>query len=168
MFPITHGSILISWLTLGVDGVSRFHHPLIIVCIVSVAHNFTELHSGWAEYDYLAFGELSRFVFCLLRKLKRSQDLLVIERWQIYMLPNHSCFGALEWNHFPEGTHLLSSLEKKTLLSSEMIFAKTVVIFWRNSRVAARSPVRQGLSCFCPKTVIGVMIIQLFIYLDYC
>ena len=53
---------------------SRFHNSLVIVCVVLVAHNFTELVSGRADYGYLAFGELSRFVFCLLQKVMRSSD----------------------------------------------------------------------------------------------
>ena len=65
------------------------------VCVVLVAPNFTELDSGRADYGYLAFGELSRFVYCLLQKVKRSSDLPVIEKWEAYMLPNHSCFGAI-------------------------------------------------------------------------
>ena len=60
---------------------SSFLHSLAIVCVVLVAHNFTELDSGRADYGYLAFGELSRFVFCLLQKVKRSSDLPVTEKW---------------------------------------------------------------------------------------
>ena len=52
-----------------------------IVCVVLIAHNFTELVSGRADYGYLAFGELSQFVYCLLQKVKRSSDLPVIENW---------------------------------------------------------------------------------------
>ena len=62
-----------------------------LVCVVLVAHNFTELRT---DYGYLAFGELSRFVYCILQKVKLSSDLPVIKKWEAYMLPNHSCFGA--------------------------------------------------------------------------
>ena len=72
--------------------VSRFCHSLVKVCVVLVAHKFTELHSGRAGYGNLALGELSRFVYGLFQKIKRSSDLLVIEKWEAYMLPNHSCF----------------------------------------------------------------------------
>ena len=71
-------------------GVSRFRKSLVVVCVVLVAHNFTELPSGRADYGYLAFGEFSRFVSCLLQKIKRSSDLPVIEKWETYMLINHS------------------------------------------------------------------------------
>ena len=80
--------------------------------VVLVAHNFTELHSGRADYGYLAFGELSRFVYRLLQKVKVSSDLPVIEKWEAYMLPNLSCFGPISEEHFLEGTRLLASLEK--------------------------------------------------------
>ena len=132
-----------------------------ILCVILVAHNFTELNSGRADYSYLAFGKLSRFVYCLLQKVKRSSDLPVIEKWEAYMLPNHSCFGAIAEEHFLEGTRLLSSLEKinSSILRKEFLrdcrrFLEDIVstIF---STVAARSPVGQGLNCFCPEIVIG-------------
>ena len=60
------------------------------VCVVLVAHNFTELGSGRADYGYLAFGELSRFVYCLLQKVKLSSELPLIVKWEAYMLANLS------------------------------------------------------------------------------
>ena len=132
-----------------------------LVCVVLVAHNFTELNSGRADYGYLAFGELSRFVYCLLQKVKRSSDLPVIEKWQAYMLPNHSCFGAIAEEHFSEGTRLLSSLEKINSSFPRKEFRRDCRRFFEAlvstipSTVAARSLVGQGLSCFCPEIVIG-------------
>ena len=133
-------------------------HP---VCVVLVAHNFTELDSGRADYGYLAFGELSRFVYCLLQKVKRSSDLPVIEKWEAYMLPNHSCFGAIAEEHFLEGTRLLASLEKINSSFLRKEFRRDCRRFLEDLvstilfTVAARSPIGQGLSCFCPKIVIG-------------
>ena len=133
-------------------------HP---VCVVSVAHNFTELDSGRTDYGYLAFGELSRFVYCLLQKVKQSSDLPVIEKWEAYMFSNHSRFGAIAEEHFLEGTRLLASLEKinssflrKEFRRDSLRFLEYLVstIF---STVAARSPIGQGLSCFCPQIIIG-------------
>ena len=77
------------------------------------------------------------------------------------MLPNQSCFGAIEEEPFPEGTRLLSSLEKtnSSFFRKELQkdchrfledFVSTIV-----STVAARSPVGQGLSCFCLEIIIG-------------
>ena len=132
---------------------------LISLCLLFlVAHNFTELNSGRADYGYLAFGELSRFVYCLLQKVKLSSDLPVIEKWEAYMLPNHSCFGAIAEEHFLEGTRLLASLEKIFLRKE---FRRDCRRFLEDlvstilSTVAARSQIGQGLSCFCPEILIG-------------
>ena len=128
-----------------------------LVCVVLVAHNFTKLNSGRADYGYLAFGELSRFVYCLLQKVKRSYDLPVIEKWEAYMLSNHSCFGAIPEEHFLEGTPLLSSLEKVNSRFLRKEFRRDCRRFLEDlvstilSTVAARSPIGQGLSCFCPE-----------------
>ena len=75
--------------------------------------------------------------------------------------PNDSCFGAIKEEHFLKGTRLLSSLEKigSSLLRKECRkdcgrsledFVSTIL-----STVAARSPVGQRLSCFCPGIIIG-------------
>ena len=131
------------------------------VCVVSVAHNFTELDSGRADYGCLAFGELSRFVYCLLQKVKWSSDLPVIEKCEAYMLPNHSCFGAIAEEHFLEGIRLLSSVEKINSSFLRKEFRKDCRRFLEDfvgpilSTVAADSPIGQGLSCFCPEIVIG-------------
>ena len=132
-----------------------------IVRVILVAHNFTELDSGRADYGYLAFGELSRFVYCLLQNVKRTNDLPVIEKWEAYMLPNHLCFRAIAEEHFLEGTRLLPSLEKINSSFLRKEFRRECRRFLEDlvstmlSTVAARSPVGQGLSCFCPEIVIG-------------
>ena len=85
----------------------------------------------------------------------------VIEKKEAYMLPNYSCFGEIAEEHFLEGTRLLSSHEKinSSFLRKEFRrdcrrFPEDLVstIF---STVAARPPVGQGLSCFCPEIIIG-------------
>ena len=137
---------------------SSSFHP---VYVVLVAHNFTELDSGRADYGYLASGELSRFVYCLLQKVKRSSDSPVIEKWETYMLPNHSSFGAIAEEHFLEGTSLLSSLEKINSSFLRKEFRRDCRRFLEDflstilSTVAARSPIGQRLSCFCPEIVNG-------------
>ena len=129
--------------------------------VVLVAHNFFELDSGRANYGYLVFGELSRFVYCLLQNLKRSSDLAVLQKWEAYMLPNHSCFEAIEEERFLEGTRMLSSLEKINTSFRRKEFRKDCRRFLEDlvstilSTVAARSPFGQGLSCFCPEIIIG-------------
>ena len=124
-----------------------------LVCVVLVAHNFTELDSGHGDYGYLAFGELSRFVYCILQKVKLSSDLPVIEKWVAYMLPNHSCFEAIAEEHFLEGTRLLASLEKINSSFLRKEFRGDCRRFLEDlvstilSTVAVRSPIEQGLSC---------------------
>ena len=51
-------------------------------------------------------------MFYLLQKVKRSSDLPVIEKWEAYMLPKHSCFGAITEEHFLEDTRLLPTPKK--------------------------------------------------------
>ena len=143
-------------------GGSNFHHArLHVICVVSFAHNFTELNSGRADCGYLAFGELSRFVYCLLQKVKRSSDRPVIEKWEAYMLPNHSCVGPIAEEYFLEGTRLLASIEKTNSSFLRRQFRRDCRRFLEDlvstilSTVAARSPIGQGLSCFCPEIVIG-------------
>ena len=142
-------------------GVSRLRQSLVIDCAALVAHNFTELDPGRADYGCLAFGEISRFVCCLLQKVKRSSDLPVIEKWEAYMLPNHLCFGTIEKEHFLEGTRLLSSLEKINSSILQKEFRRDCRRFLEDllsticSTVAARSPDGQGLSCFCPEVING-------------
>ena len=77
------------------------------------------------------------------------------------MLRNHSCFGAIAEEHFLEETRLLASLEK---INSSFLckkFRRDCCRFLENlvstilSTVAARSPIGQGLSCFCPEIIIG-------------
>ena len=93
--------------------------------------------------------------------MKWSSDLPTIEKWEAYMLPNHSCFGAIAEEHFLEGNRLLSSLEKINSSFLRKEFRKDCRRFLEElvstilSTVAARSPVGQGLSCFCPEIIIG-------------
>ena len=107
------------------------------------------------------WGELSRFVYCLVQKVKRSSDLPVIEKWVAYMLSNHSFFGSIAEEHFLEGTRLLSSLEKINSSFLQKEFPRNCRHFLEDlvstifSTVAARSPIGQGLSCFCPEIAIG-------------
>ena len=77
------------------------------------------------------------------------------------MFPNHSCFGAIAEEHFLEGTSLLSSLEKINSSFLRKEFGRDCRRFLEDfvsailSTVAARFPIGQGLSCFCPEIVIG-------------
>ena len=77
------------------------------------------------------------------------------------MLPNLSCFGAIAEEHFLEGTRLVASLEKTNGSFLRKQFRKDCRRILEDfvstilSTVAERSPVGQGLSCFCPEIVSG-------------
>ena len=88
----------------------------------------------------------------------------VIEKGEAYMLPNHSCFGAIPEELFLERTRVLLSLKKinSSFLRKEFRRDRMDCRCFREdlvstilSTVAARSPIGQGLSCFCPEIVIG-------------
>ena len=114
-----------------------------------------------ADYCYLIFEVLSILVYCLLQKIKRSSDLPVIDIWNAYMLPDHSCFRAIEEKLFFEGTRTLSALEKvnSNFLKNEFRrdFSRFLEDFVNKipSTVAARSLLGQRLSCFYQELVIG-------------
>ena len=77
------------------------------------------------------------------------------------MLPNHSCFGSIAEEHFLEGIRLFASLEKINSIFLRKEFRGDCRRFLEDlvttilSTVAARSPIGQGLNCFCPEIVIG-------------
>ena len=74
---------------------------------------------------------------------------------------NLSCFRAIAEEHFLEGTRVLASLEKINSSFLRKEFPRDCRCFLEDlmntilSTFAARSPICQGLSCFCPDIVIG-------------
>ena len=129
--------------------------------IVSVAQNFFELQSGKADYCYLAFEELSRFVHCLLLKTKVSSSLPVIKKWTEKVPSNHLCFAPIAQEHFLEGTRLSAALEKVNSVYLRAEFQNNRRQFLYElvsimlSTVAARFLVGQGLTCFSPVILVG-------------
>ena len=127
---------------------------------VSVANN--SIHSSTAaDQSYHAFGELARFIYCLLQKIKKASSLPLVEQWEEYVIPNHSRFPAIDDKNFLEGTHVMAALGKvgSHYLQKEFRgdarrfledFVKCVL-----STVAARSVTGQVLSSFCPAIVVG-------------
>ena len=113
------------------------------------------------DYGYRAYGELSHFVYCLLQKIKASGSLPVVEKWESYMLPNHSSFTAIEDQHFLVGTRVHAALEKMTSQYLKKEFTSSARRFLEDftstvlSTVAARSKLGQGVSCFCPEVIVG-------------
>ena len=53
----------------------------VIQVSVSVANNFVH-SSSVADRGYHAFGELARFVYCLLQKIKEASSLPLVEQWE--------------------------------------------------------------------------------------
>ena len=78
---------------------------------VSVANNFIHLPTA-ADQGYHAFGELARFIYCLLQKIKKTSSLPIIERWEEYVVSNQSRFAPIDDKHFLEGTRVMAALGK--------------------------------------------------------
>ena len=128
---------------------------------VSDNNNFIAERSPGSGYGYRAYGELSHFVCCILQKIKKSESLPLVEKWENYMLLNHSSFAAIDEEQFLVGTRIHSALEKmpSSYLRKEFRsnarrflddFCSTIL-----STVAARSKLGQGVSCFCHEIVLG-------------
>ena len=77
------------------------------------------------------------------------------------MLPNHSSFTAIEYQHFIVGTRVHAALEKMTSQYLKKEFRSSARRFLEDftstvlSTVAAGSKLGQGVSCFCPEVIIG-------------
>ena len=132
-----------------------------ILVSVSVAKNF--LHSSTAaDQGYHAFGELARFVNCLLQKIKKASSLPVVEQWEEYIVPNYSRFPAIDDRNFLAGTRVMAALGKNGSHYLQTEFRRDARCFLEDfvncvlSTVASRSVIGQGLSCFCPIIVVGV------------
>ena len=80
------------------------------VC-VSVANNFINSPTA-ADQGYHAFGELARFIYCLLQKIEKAATLPLIEQWEDYVVPNHSRFAPIDDKNFLEGTRVMAALGK--------------------------------------------------------
>ena len=131
------------------------------VYVVSDNHNFVAQQSPGNGYGCQAYGKLSHFVYCILQKIKKSGSLPLEERWEKYMLPNHSSFTAIEEEHFLVGTRVHSALEemsnsylKKESQSNTCFFLEEFCSSIL-STVAASSKLGQGVSCFCPEMLLG-------------
>ena len=127
---------------------------------VSVANNFVHRQTA-DDYGYHTFGELARFIYCLLQKIKQGSSLPLVEQWDEYVLPNHSKFAPISDGEFLAGTRVLAALNKIGSSFLKREFQRDARRFLEEfttsvlSTVAARSKIGQGLSCFCPAIVIG-------------
>ena len=134
--------------------------PSMIHDSVSVANNFVHTSTA-ADQGYRAFGELARFVFCLLQKIKKASSLPLVEHWEEYMVLNHSRFPAIDGKNFLVGTRVMAALGKVGSHYLQKEFRRDSRQFLEDfvncvlSTVAARSVIGQGLGCFCPAIVVG-------------
>ena len=128
---------------------------------VSDNKNFIAEQSPGSGYGYRAYGELSHFVFCILQKIKKSKSLPLVEKWEDYVLPNHSSFAAIDEEQFLVGTRINAALEKMSSSYLRKDFRSNARRFLEEfcsttlSTVAARSKLGQGVSCFCPEIILG-------------
>ena len=65
-----------------------------------------------SDYGYHTFGELARFIYCLLQEIKQGSSLPLVEQWDDYVLPNHSKFPPNADGEFLAGTRVLAALNK--------------------------------------------------------
>ena len=79
--------------------------------------NFIAHHSPGSDYGYRAHGKLSRLVYSLLQKIKRSGVLPEVEEWENYVLPNLSSFAPIEEEKFLEGAPVRTAFEKMVSLN---------------------------------------------------
>ena len=127
---------------------------------VSFANNFVHCQTA-SDYGYHTFGELARFIYCLLQKIKQGSSLPLVEQWDDYVLLNHSKFPPIADGEFVAGTRVLAALNKIGSSYLKREFQHDARRFLEEfttcvlSTVAARSKIGQGLSCFCPAIVIG-------------
>ena len=80
-------------------------------CSVSVANNF--VHPQTANYyGNHTFGELARFIYCLLQKIKQGSSLPLVEQWDEQVLANHLKFPPIADGEFLSGTRVMAALNK--------------------------------------------------------
>ena len=118
------------------------------------AHKFTADPSTVCDYGYRAYSELARLTYCLLQKIEAPYPLLLIEKWEKYMLPNDLRFPTIEEIEFLTGSLFNVAPDKVGSCYLRNEFRKDAQKLLQElkstvlSTVAARSDVGQGLSCF--------------------
>ena len=127
---------------------------------VSIANNFVHCQTA-SDYGYHTLGELARFIYCLLQKIKQGSSLPLVEQWDDFVLPNHSKFAPIADGEFLARTRVLAALNKTGSSYLKREFQPDARRFLEEftnsvlSTVAARSKIGQGLSCFCLAIIIG-------------
>ena len=130
------------------------------MCFVSVAKYFVHCQTA-SDYGYHTFGELARFIYCLLQKIKQGSSLPLVEQWDDYVLPNHSKFAPIADGESLAGTRVLAALNKIGSSYLKREFHREARRFLEEftssvlSTVSARLKIGQELSCFCPAIIFG-------------
>ena len=94
-------------------------------------------------------------------KIKRSDLLLLVEKGEKYMRPNHSSYFAIEEERFSVSTRVHAALAKMPSSYLKKEFRANVRCFLEEfcsailSTVVASSKLGQGGSCFCPEIILG-------------
>ena len=120
---------------------------------VSVANNFVHFQTG-KDYELHDLGEMARFIYCLLRKIKKSSPLPLVEQWAEFITPNHSRFPAIHEMDFLIKMRVVTILNKVGSQSLKTEFRPDARRFLDEfvdcllSTVASRSLLGLGLSCF--------------------
>ena len=126
---------------------------------VSTANNSVHPQSA-SDHGDNSFGELARFTYCLLQKIKQGSSLPLVDQWEQYVQTNHSKFALIANKKFLSGTRVLAALNKFGSSYLKRVFRRDARTFLEDftnsvlSTVAARSTIGQGLSCFCPGIII--------------
>ena len=122
---------------------------------VSDNNNFIAEQSPGSGYGYRAYGELSHFVYCILQKLKKSESLPLVGKWEDYMLPNDSSFVAIDEEHFLVGTLIHGALEKMSSSYMRKEFRSNARRFLEKSAAPFCQSWPPDQSCFCPEIILG-------------
>ena len=137
---------------------------------VSVATNFVQSSTA-AEQRYHNFGDLARFAYCLLKKIKMASSLPLVEQWEEYVVPNHSRFTAIDEKDSFSGPRVMAPLDKLGSQYKRTEFHRDARCFIEEfvnrllSTVASKLLIGQGMSCFCLASVVGgdnVALLQLY------
>ena len=92
---------------------------------------------------------------------QKGSSLRHVEQWEEYVAANHSKIPAIEEENFLSGTRLVVALDKVWSYYLKSKFRRDTRCFHEKffncvlSTVVYRYLVGQGMSCFCPATVIG-------------
>ena len=109
---------------------------------------------------YRVYGEVARFTYFPLQNRKSPNSLLMIDRWEKYMLPHQSRFRRIEEKNILTGNRVAVALDNMGIRYVKNEFIKESRRFLKDLMstvlltVASRSELGQQLGCFCPKKVI--------------